>query len=189
MKYDKIYLRKKFLLARKKKYLKAKKFNFNLIFKLIKKHFYKKRIIIAGYYPSNYEVNVLNFLKEASKKKFKIVLPVVKSSTKMSFKSWVFKDPLYVSKFGILEPKNSNTEIVPDLVMVPLVAFDKRLNRIGYGKGYYDRSLKQISKNKKKAVSLGMAYSFQQCTRIPVNKHDFKLDYIFTERGIISSKQ
>ena len=107
----------------------------------------------------------------------------------MSFKSWVFKDPLYVSKFGILEPKNSNTEIVPDLVMVPLVAFDKRLNRIGYGKGYYDRILKQISKNKKKVVSLGMAYSFQQCTRIPVNKHDFKLDYIFTERGIISSNQ
>jgi len=49
--------------------------------------------------------------------------------------------------------------------------------------------LKQISKNKKKVISIGMAYSFQQCTRIPVNKHDFKLDYIFTERGIISSKQ
>ena len=189
MKHDKTYLRKKFLLHRKKKYLKSDKFNFDLIFKLIKKHFHKKRIIIAGYYPSNYEVDILSFLEEASKKRFRIVLPVVKSSNKMSFKSWVFKDPLYVNKFGILEPKNSNTEIIPDLVMVPLVAFDKRLNRIGYGKGYYDRSLKQISKNKKKVVSLGMAYSFQQCTRIPVNKHDFKLDYIFTERGIISSNQ
>ena len=189
MKYGKTYLRKKFLLHRKKKHLKAEKFNFNLIFKLIKKHFNKKRIVIAGYYPSNYEVDILNFLKEASKKRFRIVLPVIRSSNTMSFKSWVFKDPLYVNKFGILEPKNSNTEIVPDLVMVPLVAFDKRLNRIGYGKGYYDRILKQISKNKKKVVSIGMAYSFQQCTRIPVNKHDFKLDYIFTERGIISSNQ
>ena len=73
--------------------------------------------------------------------------------------------------------------------MVPLVAFDSQLNRIGYGKGYYDRSLKKISKRKKKMVSLGIAYSFQQCGRIPVNKHDFKLDYIFTERGIISSNQ
>ena len=187
MKYDKTYLRNKSLLQRKKKYLKTEKFNFNLIFKLIKKHFYKKKIIIAGYYPSNYEVDILNFLKKASKKKFKIVLPVVSSSNKMSFKSWIFKEPLYVSKFGILEPKNSNREIIPDLIMVPIVAFDHRLNRIGYGKGYYDRSLKKISKNKKKTISLGIAYSFQKCTKIPVNKHDFKLDYIFTERGIINS--
>ena len=61
-----------------------------------------------------------------------------------------FKDPLYVSKFGILEPKNTNKEIIPDLIMVPLVAFDNKLNRIGYGKGYYDRSLKKIKKIKKK---------------------------------------
>ena len=100
MKYDKTYLRKKFLLHRKKKYLKADKFNFNLIFKLIKKHFHKKRIIIAGYYPSNYEVDVLNFLEKASKKRFRIVLPIIKSSNKMSFKSWIFKEPLYVNKFG-----------------------------------------------------------------------------------------
>ena len=187
MKYDKTYLRNKSLLQRKKKYIKVEKFNFNLIFKLIKKHFYKKKIIIAGYYPSNYEVDILNFLKKASKKKFEIVLPVVSSSNKMSFKSWIFKEPLYVSKFGILEPKNSNREIIPDLIMVPIVAFDHRLNRIGYGKGYYDRSLKKISINKKKTISLGIAYSFQKCTKIPVNKHDFKLDYIFTERGIINS--
>tara|TARA_B100002003_G_C13828009_1_gene407170 strand:+ start:85 stop:654 length:570 start_codon:yes stop_codon:yes gene_type:complete len=189
MKYDKIYLRKKFLSQRKKKYLKVKKFNFNSIFRLIKKHFYKKKIIIAGYYPSNHEVNIVNFLKKASQKKFKIVLPVIESSNVMSFKSWIFKEPLYVNKFGILEPKNSNKEIIPDLVMVPLVAFDSRLNRIGYGKGYYDRILRKIKKNKKEIVAVGIAYSFQQSTRIPINEHDFKLDYIFTERRIISLKQ
>ena len=86
MKYDKSYLRKISHLERKKNYLKTKKFNFNLIFKLIKKHFHKKRIIIAGYYPSNYEVDVLNFLEKASKKNFRIVLPVIKSSNAMCFK-------------------------------------------------------------------------------------------------------
>ena len=126
-------------------------------------------------------------MKKHQKKKFKIVLPVIKSSGKMSFKSWIFKEALYVNKFGILEPVNSEKENIPDLIMVPLVAFDSNLNRIGYGKGYYDRSLQKINKNKKKTVSLGIAYSFQRCTKIPVNKHDFKLDYIFTERGIISS--
>ena len=69
MNYDKSFLRNRSLLVRKKKYLTVKKFNYNLIFKLIKKHFYKKKITIAGYYPSNYEVNILKFLEKASKKK------------------------------------------------------------------------------------------------------------------------
>ena len=66
MKYDKTYLRRNSILQRKKRYLTVKKFNFDLIFKLITKHFYKKKITIAGYYPSNYEVNILKFLKKAS---------------------------------------------------------------------------------------------------------------------------
>ena len=171
---------------RKKKYLKKKKFNFNLIFNLIENIFKKKKIIIAGYYPSNYEVDILNFLKEASYKKYKIALPVIQSSNKMLYKSWIYKEPLCVNKFGILEPSKSNKIIIPDLIIVPLVAFDNNLNRIGYGKGYYDRNLRKINKIKKNMVSLGVAYSFQNCKTIPVNKYDFKLDYIFTERGIIS---
>ena len=189
MTHDKSYLRNRFLSQRKKKYLAAKNlnFNFNLIFNLIRKNFYKKKIIIAGYYPSDHEVDILSFLEKASKKKFKIALPVVKPSNLMCFKLWFFKEPLYVNKFGILEPKNSKSEIIPDLIMVPLVAFDSQLNRIGYGKGFYDRSLQKIRNIKKKTVSIGIAYSFQKCKSIPVNKHDFRLDYIFTERGIISS--
>ena len=187
MKYDKAYLRNISLIARRKNYLKAKKFNFNLIFKLITKHFNKKKIVIAGYYPSNYEVNILKLLEIASKKKFKIALPVIKSSKNMSFKLWIFKEPLYINNFGILEPQNSKIEIIPDIILVPLVAFDRQLNRIGYGKGYYDRSLRKISKIKKNTISLGIAYSFQKCKKIPINNHDFKLDYIFTEKGIINS--
>jgi len=189
MKYGKNYLRNKFLLKRKKKHLSAQKFNFGLIFSLIRKHFLNKKIIIGGYYPSNYEVNVLNFLEEASKKKFTIALPIVESSTLMRFKLWKIKKPLYVSKFGTLEPENKKKEVTPDLIIVPLVAFDDQLNRIGYGKGYYDRILRKIKKVKKKAVFLGMAYNFQKYKNIPTNKYDFKLDYIFTEQGIISSNK
>tara|TARA_B100001123_G_C15232139_1_gene995575 strand:+ start:650 stop:1213 length:564 start_codon:yes stop_codon:yes gene_type:complete len=185
MKYDKFYLRKKFLSIRKNNHKKVKKFNFKIIFNLIKKHFGKKKIIIAGYYPANYEVNILNFLEEASKKKHKIVLPVIKSLNKMNFCKWIYKEPLYVSRWGILEPKNSKDKAIPDIVIVPLVAFDEKLNRIGYGKGYYDRALKKISKIKKKTIFIGIAYSFQKYKKIPINKHDYKLDYIFTERGII----
>ena len=187
MKYDKSYLRNKFILKRKKNYLKVRKHNFNLIFKLIFKHFNKRKITIAGYYPSNYEVNILNFLKKAAEKNFKIALPVIKSAKSMNFKLWIYRDPLCLNKFGILEPEQSIAEHIPDLILVPLVAFDKKLNRIGYGKGYYDRSLRKIKKIKKNTIFLGIAYSFQKSKNIPINRYDFKLDYIFTERGLISA--
>jgi len=186
MKYDKFSLRKKFLLQRKKKYSKVKKFNFNLIFNLIKKNFKKKKITIACYYPSSHEVNTLKFLEIASQKRFRIALPVIKRLSNMSFKLWVFKEPLFVNRFGILEPKSTSKEVIPDLVMVPLVAYDNKLNRIGYGKGFYDRILKKINKINKNTIFLGIAYSFQKTNKIPTTKHDFKLDYIFTEQGIIS---
>ena len=188
MKYEKLYLRKKFLLKRKKNYLSSKKFNFNLIFNLIKKHFSNKKIIVAGYYPSNFEVNILSFLEEVAKKNFRIVLPVIKSSNNMSFRPWLFKEPLNINKFGILEPKDSSKEVIPDLILVPLVAFDNKLNRVGYGKGYYDRALRKINKMKKNAIAIGIAYSFQRCAKVPINKYDYRLNYIFTERSIISSK-
>ena len=185
MKFSKALLRSRALLERKKKHSKVKKFNFNLLFSLIKRNFSNRKISIAGYYPSNYEVDVIKFIKEAVNKNFKVSLPVIGPSNSMCFRSWSFQEPLYLNKFGIPEPKDSNKEIIPDLIIVPLVAFDKHLNRIGYGKGYYDRSLNKINKTKKKTIFLGVAYSFQKCNIIPTNKYDFKLDYILTEQGII----
>ncbi len=67
------------------------------------------KIIIAGYYQANYEVNVLKFLKEATRRKLKVALPVISSSKSMSYKLWSCKEPLYVSKFGILEPNKSHS--------------------------------------------------------------------------------
>tara|TARA_B100000427_G_C15345727_1_gene523227 strand:+ start:279 stop:803 length:525 start_codon:yes stop_codon:yes gene_type:complete len=161
----KSYLRKKYILKRRRNFLKSKKFNFNLIFNLIKKHFNKKKITIAGYYPSNSEVDILKFLEKASKKKFKIVLPVIKSSTGMNYRQWIFQDPLRVNQFGILEPIKIKKEMIPDLILVPLVAFDKNLNRIGYGKGYYDRSLKRISKIKKNQLRWELHIHFKSVTK------------------------
>ena len=105
MTFDKNNLRAQYLKRRKKKHLLSKKFKFNLIFRLIKKNFNNKKIVIGCYYPANYEVNILNFIEEASKKNFKIALPVVESLTLMRFRPWVMNEPLYVSKFGILEPE------------------------------------------------------------------------------------
>ena len=119
MQYDKSFLRNQYLGVRKKKYKKIKNFNFNLIFNLIKKKFKKRKIIIAAYYPSYYEVNIINFLKKASKSNFKILLPVIKSLNKMSFKLWKYKEPLNVSKFGTLEPNKFVKKFSTKVCMFP----------------------------------------------------------------------
>ena len=187
MNSSKLILRNKFLLKRKKKYLGTKIFNFKPIIKLIKKHFKNKKVTIAGYYPVYYEVNILPFLKFAFKKKIRIALPVILPLNKMCYKMWNYLEPLSINNFGVLEPQNTNKQAIPDLIMVPLVAYDNHLNRLGYGKGYYDRSLRKIKKIKKNIIFLGIAHSFQKYKKIPINKYDYKLDYILTEQGIIKS--
>ena len=158
-----------------------------VFFFLIKKNFSKKRISIGGYFPSNFEVNIVNFLHQASKRDFRVGLPVIGKNYKMVFKYWNVKEPLYVNKYGILEPKKQNFSFKPDVILVPLVVFDKSLNRIGYGKGYYDRVLKQLSRNKK-ILTVGVAFSFQECSFIPTNQYDHKLDCILTEKKLIYNK-
>jgi len=82
MRNGKASLRKKFILLRKKNFTKKKFLNFNSILNLIKKHFSKKKIIIAAYYPSNYEADLLKFIELVSKRKYRIVLPVIESKKK-----------------------------------------------------------------------------------------------------------
>ncbi len=187
MHVSKSLLRLKFIKKRKKLYSKEIFFSFNKIFSLIKKNFPKKKLSIAGYHPFNFEVNILNFLYQANKKNFKVGLPVIKKDYKMVFKYWIPNEPLYVNKYGILEPKKQNITFKPDIILVPLTAFDRNLNRIGYGKGYYDRALQQLSVNKK-ILTIGIAFSFQECSFIPKNRYDYNLDCILTNRNLIYNK-
>ena len=175
-------LRKKYLKLRKNFFIK--KFNFDPLFKIINKNFSNKKFIVAAYFPYNYEVDVTSFIKMAILKNYKIALPVIYTGNNMKFKIWNFNDPLMINKYGILEPNRSNKTVYPDCFLVPLAAYDNNLNRIGYGKGFYDKALKKINKIKK-IITIGIAYSFQKANKIPVNKYDYRLDYILNEKRII----
>ena len=140
-------LRKKFLKIRELKNKKNIQIKFDKVFNLINEQNISIQII-GGYFPINYEVDDLNILKEFSKKKYQISLPVIKKNFEMDFYKWSFNDPLKINRYGIPEPEK-NKLIYPDVILVPLVAFDEELNRLGYGGGYYDRLIKKISKKKR----------------------------------------
>jgi 5-formyltetrahydrofolate cyclo-ligase len=136
---------------------------------------------IAGYYPLRNEINLLPILFQAYSLGYEISLPkVVRSS--LQFKEWKKGDLLIMnSKYKILEPSKESNVVIPDLIIVPLLGFDRSCHRLGYGKGYYDRTLKQY----KKAISVGIGYSFQEVDKLPINIYDISLDYIVTEKEII----
>ena len=115
-------IRKKILNIRKKKNNRNIQFSFSKIFKEIK----IKKKIIGGYYPVNSEINILDFLRKLEDKGKNICLPVIKNNKKMDFYLWSFQDLLKINKFGIPEPEKIN-KVIPDVILVPLVAFDKRL--------------------------------------------------------------
>ena len=176
---NKNQIRKKILKIRKQKKNKKFIFNFNLILNILK----KKRVlgkIIGGYYPFNYEIDILKILEKFEKKNFIVTLPKIKKNSQMNFFQWSRNDPLAINKFGIPEPISQIVKF-PDVLLVPLVAFDKNFNRIGYGGGVYDRYIKKIRK-RKNVLTIGFAYSFQKVNKIPTNNYDIKLDFIITNK-------
>jgi len=175
-------IREKIIKIREKINKKNLQINFKTIIKIIKKEKITRKVI-GGYYPVNFEVDDLELLRKFEKKKFNISLPVIKKNFKMDFYKWSFSNPLKINKYGIPEPE-INDIVYPDVLLIPLVAFDKDLNRLGYGGGYYDRLIEKLSK-RKKIMKIGLALSVQEIEKVPTNKYDQKLDFIITEKYII----
>ena len=84
----------------------------------------------------------------------------------------------------MLEPLITKNPLIPDLMLVPLLAFDSNYNRLGYGKGFYDKFLNKYLKYNKNILTIGVAFSFQKYNKLPASKHDVKLNYILTENGL-----
>ena len=176
---NKSEIRKKIFETRKQIGCKNFYIDSKKILKILKN---KKNInrIVGGYYPYNYEINTIKILEKLEKLGYQISLPKIKKKFKMDFFSWSLKDPLLINKYGIPEP-TSDKIVYPNILLVPLVAYDSNLNRIGYGGGFYDRYIKKIKMNKN-ILTIGLAYSFQKVRQVPTNKYDIKLDFIVNDK-------
>ena len=179
---NKSQIRKKILLIKKKRFDKNLKINLDKFISFLKINNFSNKNV-GGYYPSNYEIDDLNILDFLEKKNFKVSLPVIKKENQMNFYKWSKRDPLKINKFGIPEPVSTKI-IYPDILLVPLVAYDGNLNRLGYGGGFYDRYIEKIEKIKK-VIKIGLAFSFQKISSIPINQYDKRLDFIVTEKEIL----
>ena len=175
-------IRNKILKLRKSNAKNNTKINLEKFFSFLKTSKLNSKNL-GGYYPSNFEIDDLEILELLEKKDYEISLPIIKKNNHMDFFKWSNNDPLNINKYGIPEPISSKI-FYPDILLVPLVGYDNRLNRLGYGGGFYDRYIEKIEKIKK-VIKIGLAFSYQKLKSVPINQHDKKLDYIVTEKEIL----
>ncbi len=138
--------------------------------------------VIAFFHPLKHEINLLPIACFLDEQGYKIALPRIIAEQKLlTFKEWVITDSLETNHFGVKEPLESAIDIAPDLIITPLLGFDRRGARLGYGGGYYDKTLV----NYPKSIKVALCYSFQEVKNIPKEPHDVPLDWVITEKEII----
>jgi len=141
--------------------------------------------VVAGYSPIRSECDPVPLLRALAANGAQLALPVVDSKgMPLTFAEWRPGEPLMAGPHGIMQPLPHAATAAPDIVLVPLVAFDRAGHRLGYGAGYFDRTLAGL-RQRRPVIAIGIAFAVQEVARIPSDGHDERLDLVLTEREII----
>ena len=137
--------------------------------------------VVAGYAPIRSEIDPVPLMRKLTGPGVQLALPVIMAGDQpLKFRAWSPNDRLQRGRLGILEPSADAKEVIPDILLVPLAAFDRAGHRIGYGAGHYDRALEQLRKMKA-ITAVGIAAAVQEVEAVPALLHDAALDYVLTE--------
>ena len=141
--------------------------------------------IVSGFMPMKSEINPLPLMKTLSAAGAGMALPVVVGRGQpLVMRAWNWGDPLDAGQWGIREPKPEAPEVEPDILLVPLLAFDRAGNRVGYGAGYYDLTIARLRAHKPIAA-VGLAFAAQEIAAVPTTPRDARLDLVLTEQEVI----
>ena len=145
----------------------------------------KQGLIVSGYSPLKSEFNPVPLMRQLADAGASLALPVVDGRGKpLIMRAWSFGDEMASGVWGIREPKPQSPDVFPDIMLVPLAAFDRHGHRIGYGAGYYDMTIARI-RAMKPVVAVGLAFAAQEIERVPATAFDARLDLVLTEREIV----
>jgi 5-formyltetrahydrofolate cyclo-ligase len=139
--------------------------------------------IVSGFAAIRDEINPADLMSWLHAEGFRLALPVMVGKGKpLLMRAWTPGDAMEAAAWGIAEPLADKPEVEPDVVLVPLLAFDERGHRLGYGGGFYDRTLAKL-RAKKPIVAIGIAYDEQKVDAVPVESYDQRLDWVLTPSG------
>lgn len=146
-----------------------------------------RRPVISAFLPIRSEVDLTPLIDEIRNAGTAVVLPAV-TPAGLAFRQWREGEDLVPAGFGTSAPPPDAPLLVPDLMLVPLAAFDRRGGRIGYGKGYYDAAIADFIAKGAIPLLIGVAFACQEEPGVPMEPHDRRMDAIVTEREIIGSR-
>ena len=142
--------------------------------------------IVSGFMPLNSEISPLPLMRKLAEASAGLALPVVVGrGLPLSMRAYAFGDALLKGVWGIRVPPPEAPEVAPDVLLVPLLAFDRNGNRLGYGAGYYDMTIAAL-RAKKRVVAIGVAFAAQEVDEVPTTPRDVRLDLVLTEREVIT---
>jgi 5-formyltetrahydrofolate cyclo-ligase len=124
-------------------------------------------------------------MRELAGQGARLALPCIEAG-RLVFRQFAFGDRLRQVGFGLSQPPSDAANTAPDIMLVPLAAFDRKGGRIGYGKGYYDGAIGRQVENGRRPRTLGLAFACQEVEAVPLEAHDQRLDAILSERELIS---
>jgi 5-formyltetrahydrofolate cyclo-ligase len=137
--------------------------------------------IVSGYWPIRAELDPLPLMRQLEAQGAQLALPAITGRDKpLVFRAWNADAQLLRGQLGIMEPSPQSAVVLPDIVLVPLAAFDRLGHRIGYGAGHYDRTFEQL-RAAKSIIAIGLALDVQEIDAVPAEPHDVQLDYVLTE--------
>jgi 5-formyltetrahydrofolate cyclo-ligase len=141
--------------------------------------------IVSGFMPLKSEINPLPLMRKLTEQGARLALPVIAGrSQPLVMREWTWGEPLTAGVWGIREPQPQARAVDPDIVLAPLLAFDRTGHRLGYGGGYYDLTIAQL-RGRKTLAAVGLAFAAQEVFTVPVTPRDARLDLVLTERGVI----
>jgi len=145
--------------------------------------------MVAGFMPLKSEINPVPLMRKLADEGAKLALPAIAGHGKpLIMRAYKFGDAFARGQWGIREPKPEAAEVAPDILLVPLAAFDRAGHRIGYGAGYYDMTINAL-RAKKKITAVGIAFAAQEISEVPATRRDARLDLVLTERETIDFRE
>lgn len=140
------------------------------------------KAVIGGYWPTGTEIDIRPLLKALHERGHVIGLPRAQRGQALVYHRWSPDDALALGKFGIMMPSHDRPVVTPDVLILPMLAFDARGMRIGYGGGYSDRTMAEL-RRRGPLLCVGVAYAAQEVEGVPADSFDQRLDWIVTETG------
>lgn len=149
----------------------------------------ERGMVVSGFSPMKTEINLIPLMRKLADAGAQLALPAIAGRGKpLIMRAWNFGDPFKAGQWGIREPVAGAPEVAPDILIVPLAAFDRSGHRIGYGAGYYDLTINAL-RTKKPVTAIGIAFAAQEIPQVPATERDARLDLVLTEREAIDFRE